>query len=166
MALLREAVPQTGLVSEAQGKQLFVALQEIGDGARSDGDVQVLEDLVDLRDTAMLAVAQGADTGNHIEAELAMRQGPATFFLRTIGQMVTRTGRVGAAQDRHAEARDILKGGDSALGLVEVPQAAAASSTLLAQREQAHRAGNRRAFGTAGYDDPPQLKHLLSFALS
>ncbi len=57
MPLLREAVPQTGLVRETQGEQFFVALQQIGDGARRDDDVEVLEGLVDFRDRAMLAVA-------------------------------------------------------------------------------------------------------------
>ena len=85
MALLREAVPQTGLVSEAQGKQLFVALQEIGDRARRDGDVAFLQCRVDFGDAPMLTVAEGADVGNHIEPKLAVRQGPGTLFLGGTG---------------------------------------------------------------------------------
>ncbi len=161
MALLRQAVLETGLVSEAQGEQFFVALQQIGDGARRDGDVEVVEGLVDLRDGAMLAVAQGADVGNHIETKLAMWQCPSALFLRTNGQMVARTGRIGTAHDGDAQASDILKGGDGALGLVEAPQAAVAGRTLLALGEQAQRSSDRRAFGTAGHDQPPTLKNLI-----
>jgi hypothetical protein len=81
VALLREAVREPGLVSEAQREQLFVALQQIGDGAWSDGDMQVVECLVDLGDAPMLTVAQGADMGNHIQAELGMWESPGTLFL-------------------------------------------------------------------------------------
>jgi hypothetical protein len=99
MALLLEAVLEAVLISEAQSEEFFVALQQIGDGAGSDGDVQVLECLVDLWDRAMFTVAQRANVGNHIEAEFAMGQRPGALFFGANGVMVARTGRVGAAQD-------------------------------------------------------------------
>ena len=80
--------------------------------------------------------------------------------------MVARTGRVWAAHDGHGEAADIAEGRDGTLGLVEVPQATTTGRTLPALGEQAQHARDRRAFGAAGYDDPPQLKHLLSCTLS
>jgi hypothetical protein len=121
MALLRETLFKVGVIGKAQGEQFLVAFQEMSDGARSDGNVLVLQCLVDLRDRAVLAVAQGADEGNDIQTELAMRQCPSTLFLGTVGMMVARTGRVGAVQDSQGQAADILNRGDCALGLVEVP---------------------------------------------
>ena len=126
MPLLREALLETGLVSEAQGEQFFVARQEIGDRAWSDGDMLLLESGVDFGDGAVLTVAQGADVGNHIQAEFAMRQCPGTLFFGADGQMVVRTGWIGTAQDGDGEAGVIVEGGDRALRLVEVPQAAIA----------------------------------------
>jgi hypothetical protein len=126
MALLLEELFEAGRLREMQREQFFVALQEVGDGARSNGDVQVLEGFVDLGDGAMLTVAQRANVGNHIQTEFAMRQSPSALFFGTNGQMVARTGRVGAAQDGQGQAGDIVEGGDGALGLVEVPQATTA----------------------------------------
>src|SRR3712207_8322915 len=70
--------------------QFFVALKKIGDSAWRDGHVQVLEGLVDLRDAAMLTVAQRADVGNHIEPELAMRSEEHTSELQSRQYLVCR----------------------------------------------------------------------------
>ncbi len=164
VTLLREAVFQAGLVSQTQRKQLFVALQQIGDGARSDGDVQVLERLVDFGDAAMLTVAQRADVGNHIETELTMRQCPGALFLGANGLMVALTESVRAAQEGQAQAADIVEGCDGALGLVKMPQAATAGRTLLAHSLQAQRSCDRRTFRATCHSQPPTFKHLLSYA--
>jgi len=152
--LLREPLLQTGVIGQAQGNQFLVAGQQVSDGPRGDGDVLVLQRLMNFRDRAVLAVAQTSDVGNHVEAELAMRQGPRTLFLGTVGLMVARTGRIGAADDRHGQAANILKGGDGALGLIKVPQAAAAGRTLLAHGAQAQRSRDRRAFGSTSHWSP------------
>src|SRR5512141_2983564 len=99
MALLLEGVLEPGLVSEVQCKHLFVALKQVGDGARSNSDAAFTQCLMDFRDAAMLAVAQRANQGNHVEAELAMRQRPGTLFLGPNGQTVARAAWIVAAAD-------------------------------------------------------------------
>ena len=149
MPLLGEEVLETSLIGKAHGEQFLVALQKIGDGARSDGNVLVLQSLVDFRDRAMLAVAECADEGKYIQTELAMRQGPGALFLRANGLMVAHTSRIGAAHNGQGKSADILKGSDGALGLIEVPQSAAAGRALLADWEQGQRARDRRTSGAA-----------------
>jgi hypothetical protein len=79
---------EAGLVSKAQSEQFFIALEQIDDGARSNGNVEVLECGVDFGKGAMLTIAQIANESNDIKAEFAMRQCPGTLFLGTNGVMV------------------------------------------------------------------------------
>jgi hypothetical protein len=161
VTLLGEDILETGRLSQAQSEQFLVAFEQIGDGARSNGDVLVLQSLVDFRDRAVVTVAQGTDESNDIQTELAVRESPGALFLRANGLMVARTGRIGTAEKGQGQAGDILKGGDGALSLVEMPQATAAGRTLLALREQVHSSCDWWAFGAACHDQPPMVEHLI-----
>ena len=44
--------------------------------------------LMHFRNTAMLREAPGTNEGNHIQAKLAMRQCPASFFFGMIAHMI------------------------------------------------------------------------------
>ena len=57
-------------VGGRQGPQLVVAVQEIGDGARGDRDAAARELAVDLRDAAVLGVAEPAHHRHDVESEL------------------------------------------------------------------------------------------------
>ena len=127
--------------------------------------MQVLECLGDLRDRAMLTVAEGANEGNHIQTKLAMRQSPGALFLGTNRLMVVCTGRVGAAHDGDGQAGDILKGGDGALGLVEVPQAATTGRTLSTDGQQADSFCDWWAFRSACHNHPPRHTYLFSYPI-
>ncbi len=79
---------------------------------------------MNFRDGAMLTVAQGADESDDVKAELAVGQGPGTFFFRTDGLAVARAGRIVAAAHAQGQAGDILKCGDGARGVVASPECA------------------------------------------
>ncbi len=122
VTLLLEEVLETGLISEAQREQFFVALQQIGDGALGDSNMTLVQEAMDFRDGAMLAVAQRADEGDDVKAKFAVGQGPGTFLFRTDGLAVTWAGRIVAAADAQGQASDMLKGGNGSSGVVASPE--------------------------------------------
>ena len=124
VALLLENVLEASLVSQSESKQLFVALKKVGDGALGDGNIALLQGVMDFRDGAMLTVAQHADESDDVKAELAVGQGPGAFLLRTNGLAVTWADRIVAAADAEGQAGDMLKCGDGASGVVASPECA------------------------------------------
>jgi site-specific DNA recombinase len=68
-------------VGAGQGEQFVVAVQEIGDGSLGDDDAAASQFGVDLGDAAVLGVAESADRGDDVEAELVVGQGEATLLL-------------------------------------------------------------------------------------
>ena len=108
----RRDPPQPPGVGEREGQQLVVAVQEVGDGAEADGHAAADQLGMDLRDAAVLGVAQGADQGDDVEAELVLRQGEAPLLLGA-----ERDGVAGAERGRGsggpgAGAGRALQGGD------------------------------------------------------
>src|SRR5919202_5626911 len=73
---------------------------------------------------SLLTVAQGADEGDDVKAELAVGQGPCAFFFGANRLAVTRAGGIVAAADAEGQAGDMLKGGDGARGIVASPECA------------------------------------------
>ena len=58
---------------------------------------------------------------NHIEAKLAMRQSPGTFFLGTIGMLKAWTLRVVTVEDGKPETADALEGRNGAASMIGHP---------------------------------------------
>ena len=134
VTLVGEVLLETRMVGQVHGEEFLVASKEIRDGALSNGDPRLAQSLVDLGDRAVVPVAQPPDAGDDVETELVVGQGPRTFLLGAVGLVVAGTLRVGAADDGLREAADGVEGGDGALALVEVPQAAATRGTSGADR--------------------------------
>jgi hypothetical protein len=84
---------------------------------------------MDLGDTAVLGVPQGADEGDDVEAELEFREGEVSLLLGSEGDMVSGTSGLATAADLEAEPDHAVEGGDRALGLVGGPEGAAALGT-------------------------------------
>src|SRR4051812_32014686 len=84
------------------GDQLVVALEQ--DAAFADRHAAPAQLLVDLRDAAVLAVAQGADQGDHLQPELVLRQRQGGFCLRPPRLMIASTAAILAAPDLQAQA--------------------------------------------------------------
>ncbi len=136
VALLLQALLEARLVGEAQGNQLFVALQEVENGPGSNGNLALLQVAIELWDAAVVPVAQRAEMSDHVKAKLAMRQGPSAFFLGAIGVLRARAVRIVTLNDGQSEAADALKGGNGAAGRGGHPQGAVASGTGSADRVQ------------------------------
>ncbi len=81
---------------------------------------------MDLGDAAVLGIAEVADQGDDVEAELMMGQGIVGFRLGTVGLVEAWAGGVGAAPDEEDQADGALQGGDGAAGFVSIPEGVAA----------------------------------------
>ena len=66
---------------QRQGQQLVVAVQEVADAARADRHAAAGQLGVDLRDAAVLGMAESADQGDDVEAELVLGQGEPPLLL-------------------------------------------------------------------------------------
>ena len=80
---------ETGLdplpVSDAQGHEFFIAVHQMRHTAQRDADASCHQRLMHFGHTAVLPEAPLANQGNHIQAKLTVRQGPAPFFLLSVG---------------------------------------------------------------------------------
>ena len=107
---------------QRQGQQLVVAVQQVADAARADRHAAADQLGVDLRDAAVLGVAEPADQGDDVEAELVLRQGEAPLLLGPeAGPMAGAVG-VAAAADLEPQPDEAVEGGDGAPGLVGRPE--------------------------------------------
>jgi hypothetical protein len=125
-ALLGQEGVQSLAVGRGQSAQLVVAVQEIADPAQGDGDAPARQFWVDLGDAAMLSVAESADQGQNVEAELMVRQGQEGLGFRVERAMLARAVGVGTAADEQREAFDGVEGGDGAAVGVRCPKEVAA----------------------------------------
>ena len=151
-------------VSRGQSAQLIVAVQEIADGAQSDGNAAARQLLVDLGDTAMLGVAEASDQGQDIEAELVVRQGQEGFRFRPTGAVVAQAVRVGAAANAQSESGDGVECGDGTVFAVGCPQEMAAlRATTNDRRERLGLRGARPAMCPC-HGSPSSFSPLLFYA--
>jgi hypothetical protein len=82
--LLGQELLQRAALHQPGGEQLVIAVEQIGDAALGDGDAPGGEHRVDLGHAAMLAVAQGPDEGDDVQAELVLGQGQGALTLRPV----------------------------------------------------------------------------------
>src|SRR5262245_59159545 len=112
-------------VGGGQGAEFVVAVEEVADRAQGDDDAAARQLVVDLGDAAMLGVAEAADQGQDIEAELGVRQGQEGLGFRSISVAVARAVGVGAAANPQGEARNRIEGRDRAVFAAGGPKAMA-----------------------------------------
>ena len=157
VALHSKALLEAGLVGQVQGHQFFVAGQQIRDSTRGDGDPTLVEVAMDLGDAAMVAIAQQADVGDHIQAKLTVRQGPCAFFLRAIRVLKARTLRIVTLEDGELQAADARERGNGPPRMVGHPERAATGRTGPADRAQKLGVGNRWTFRATCHHVPPTI---------
>lgn len=166
--LLLEAVPQPGAVGQPHRHQLLIALDQIRDGALGDLDAARLEGAMDLGHAAVVGVAQRADQGDDVEAELPMRQRHGRFLLRSIRAMIQGAGRPHAAPHGEGHAAHALDGRDGPCDVVEHPQGMATGPALSMVGNQMALHGRGRTVLTTGHSgllSPLQRRGLLSFII-
>jgi hypothetical protein len=116
--LRAEQRPEPLGIGRGQGPQLIVAVQQVGDGARGHDDPAAGQLAVDLGDAAVLGIAESADQGHDVEAELVIGQGEVGLGLGPIGPEEAGASGVGTAPDRQGEPEDAIEGGDGAMVIV------------------------------------------------
>src|SRR5262249_15047578 len=135
-ALRGKQALQATAVGQGDGQQFIVAVQQVGDGAFRDGQAAGHEVLVDFGDGAVLGIAEGADVGQDVQAELVLRQRVAALGLGTIGLQIARALPLVAAADVQDEAGQAPERGDSAAVTVVGPHALPAGGAVLVQNGQ------------------------------
>src|SRR5436190_7514315 len=117
---------QTLAVGGGQGAEFVVAVQEVADRAQGDDNAAAGQLLVDLRDAAMLGVAEASDQGQHIQAKLVAGKGQEGFGFRAERAVVAGAVGVGTAADAQGQTLDAVEGGNGAIVGVVIPEEMAA----------------------------------------
>jgi hypothetical protein len=120
-------------IREPYGHQLLVAIEEVGHRALGDAHPSTEERAVDLRDAAMLDMAQSAYQCDDVEAELALGQSEGAFLLRAVREEVKFASAVHAAADDEPETHQPPERGDGAGAVVGDPRALAARLAEIVQ---------------------------------
>ena len=98
-ALLRQQLPQATVVGEADGEELVIAFEQIGDRAFANHQAATGEMAADLGHGSVFGVAKPADESDDVESELVMWQRDATLGFGAVRPFVGRAGCVVAAAD-------------------------------------------------------------------
>src|SRR5262245_40399857 len=118
---------------------------------------------MDLGDAAVLGVAQGADQGDDVEAELVVRQGEAALGLRAEGPEEEGTSGSMAAADLQAEAADAPQSGEGAAVVVIDVGGGATAGAGRAQGGQGGVGSRLGAPGLAGHRPSPPSGAPMTF---
>src|SRR5947209_6847726 len=97
-------------------------MEQMSDSALSYRDATLDECTMDLRDTAVLGVAQATHQGNDVETELTLGQNEGSFLLRTIRLVEPGAVPIPAGSDHEGEGHQTLEGGDGAMAVVGHPE--------------------------------------------
>src|SRR3954469_6411280 len=137
------------------GDQLVVALEQVGHATLADRHAAPAQLLVDLRDAAVLTVAQGADQRDHLQPELVLRQRQGGFGLRSPRLMVSTTGPGLTAPDLQAQANQAPQRHDRPTVAVADPHRASALRTGGPDRNQDLLVRRLHTAPTPGHLQPP-----------
>jgi len=145
-SLLPQPLPQPTILRKPERHKLLVAIEEVGHRALRDGDAPPREIPVDLRDAAMLGVAQSANQSYDVQSKLALGQRESAFLLGPLRLTVDLALRVHAATHHQPQTHQPFEGGDGAGVVVSDPQLPLAPSTAITERFEPDLGGG---FGTA-----------------
>jgi site-specific DNA recombinase len=146
---------QPGGIGAGQGQQLVVAVQQVADATRADRHAAADQLGVDLREAAVLGVAEDADRGDDVEPELVLGQDHPALLLGPQGDTEASAVAVAAAADLQPEADQPVEGGDGASGLVGGPQRGPALGAGARQGREVDVAGRFRPGGPSGHRSAP-----------
>ena len=88
---------EAGSVGHREGQQFIIAFEQIGHRTRRNNHPTVAQVLMDIRQAAVLRVAQRPYPGDNIEAKLMLGQREPSLFFRAVGTAELWTGAVEAA---------------------------------------------------------------------
>src|SRR4051794_11646858 len=139
------------------GDQLVVALEQVGHATLADCYAAPTQLLVDLRDAAVLTVAQGTDQRDHVQPELVLRQRQGGFRLRPPRLMIASTAPILAAPDLQAQTNEAPQRHDRPTVAVADPHRPAALRTGRPDRNQDLLVCRLHTTPTPGHLQPPLL---------
>jgi site-specific DNA recombinase len=99
-------------VRQRERPQLVIAIQQVANAPRADRHAAADQRGVDPRDAAMLGVAEGADQGDDVQAELVPGQRAAALLLGAQAGLVSGAVGVPTAADLQVQADQPLQGHD------------------------------------------------------
>ena len=153
--LLDQPLAEPGPIREPHGDQFLVAVHQVGDRPLADCQPTGHEFPMDLRDTAMVRIATGADEGNHIEPKLGVWQNERAFRLRPVGPAIPLTSAVGTGPDLQGAGNESGEGGDGAVVRVGNPEGTTTDPAVVTAGCQVTLLGRFRAGTSAGHQLPP-----------
>jgi hypothetical protein len=104
--------PEPRGVRERERQRLVVAVQQVADAADADRHAAADQLGVDLRDAAVLGVAEPTDQGDDVEPELVPRPGEAALLFGSEADLVSGAFGIAAAADPQARPEKPLQGDD------------------------------------------------------
>src|SRR5437660_7912907 len=107
---LRRDDPQTIDVGARQGEQFVVPIQEVADAPHADRHPTSDQLGVDLRDAAVLGMAQHTHQSDDVETELVLRQSEVPLVLRAEADAMTRALRIATTADLKPELDQAVQG--------------------------------------------------------
>ena len=113
---------EAGRVWQREGDQCVVTLQEIGDRPWGHRHAAFAQGLMDVWDTAVVAVALLTNEGDDIETTLVLGERQSPFLFGAVGVVHVRTGLVATAANLEGEPQDRCARGDSPVVMVGGPQ--------------------------------------------
>ncbi len=134
--LAGQALPQAHRIGQVQRDQFFIAVQQHGHAALSNGDAALAEPLMELGHAALVAGAQLANEHNDVQAERALRQRPRPGFLRHHRPMILRAVRVHTLPHPQCQAPEPIEAHHRAMVMVGDPQPLPTRAALLALRAE------------------------------
>ena len=108
-ALPDQGRPQPVVVGQRGRHELIVAVEQVGDAAKADGHAPADELGVDFGDAAVLGVAESADEGDDVEAELVLRQDQPPLLLGPSWHAEPLAAAIAAAADLEFETAGRLR---------------------------------------------------------
>ena len=104
------------------------------DRPRGDGNAPVEQVLMNVRNTAVLHIAQRAYPRDDIQAKLVLGQGQPPFFFWAIGAAKLRTGPVETAPDLQGEMHHVVQGRDGTIVMIGGPHRLTAEGAMTPKR--------------------------------
>ena len=111
---------------------------------------------MDLRDAAVLGMAQATDQGDDVEAELGFGQGEPPLLLGPERGPESRAVGFATPADLDAEAEDAVEGDDGAAVLVGGPERPVAAGAAAGRGGQLQLTGRLRPGGPSGHRSNPR----------
>jgi hypothetical protein len=109
-------------VLQREGDQFVIPLQEIGNRPGGHRHAAFAQGLMDVWDTAVMAIALLPHEGDDVETKLVLGERQSTFLFRAVGVVHVRTGLVETAANLEGEPQHRFERSDGPIVMIGGPQ--------------------------------------------